>query len=335
MSVSRSVISSTLVAILGVALVAAKPPSSWSFGQRAVSTINPSLIAIPIPSGAQKTFSGNHPLETTLEALVLANSGLPQLGRGQAYDLALGYVSHSPSHLNVWFYPIDISTGQPTGWSIHRTVALHRPPAWGVVTLTSENAMEGPLNPRHPGGEPTRFSMTIAFVIGAHPAQWTNYWYGSYRPIKAFSETGGEKFDPVEIPSSDPLTFADQHQPAGGSATAKPLSIHGLPALPKGQAYDLALGFSYSVSNQPNVMRVWLYPVHVDTGLPTGWAALRSMPVHPDQSGTTSISQAYLDPGNDWGRNPLPPKSNFTLTLSYHLGADPQNGFNSWYIAKP
>ena len=334
MFLSRSVISSTLVAILGVALVAAKPPASWSPGQSAVSPINLSLVAIPIPSGVPNTFSSDQPVETTLNALVLASSGLPHLERGQAYDLALRYVSHSPAHLNVWFFPINSYTGQPTAWSIHRTVILHRSP-WGVVTLTAENAMEDPLNPRHPGGAPTRFSITIAYAIGAHPAPWTNRWYGSYRPIKAFSENRGETFDPVAIPSSDPLTFADQHQPAGGTATAKPLRVHGLPILPTGQAYDLALGFSYSASNQPNVMRVWLYPVHIDTGSPTGWAALRSMPVHPGQSGTTSISQAYLDPGNYWGSNPLPPKSTFTVTLHYHLGADPQNGFNSWYIAKP
>lgn len=69
MFLSRPVISSMLVALWGVALVAAKPPSSTSSGQSAVSPINPSLVAIPIPSGVPNTFSSDHPLETTLNAL--------------------------------------------------------------------------------------------------------------------------------------------------------------------------------------------------------------------------------------------------------------------------
>ena len=75
MFLSRSVISSTLVAILGVALVAAKPPSSWSPRQSAVSPINPPLVAIPIPSGVPNTFSRRlraaiaNPLQQALQCL--------------------------------------------------------------------------------------------------------------------------------------------------------------------------------------------------------------------------------------------------------------------------
>ena len=301
---------------------------------------------IPIPATDPRTFSDHlASLPNTANALLLSASGLPSLPSGQAYDLALSNaLSGSKDRVHVWFYPINIQGAQPTGWSIMRTLSVPLN-QWGIITLTPHNAVLGTLNPTylnaHPKGLTASFSITLAYTLGAHPASLANFWYLSTATSEASPAPSlsaclsTDALTRVAIPTSDPLTFADQHQPTGSTATASPIQAAGLPSLPPGQAYDLALGFSFNAANQPDVMRVWLYPVHIDTGSPTGWAALKSMPVHPGQQGTTDISRAYLDPGNYWGDNPRPPKCAFTLSLHYALGAHPSNGFNSWYLASP
>jgi hypothetical protein len=303
------------------------------------------LSPLAIPSMAPPTFSDRHPPSgSTADALLLAAAGLPPVPAGDAYDLSLGF---SPKEagpvrlMHVWLYPVNVRTGAPIGWSLSRSLAV-RNRAYGVMRMVTANTVVGVLDPTYLNDHPVaigHFSVAIAYTVGAHPENGFNAWYrtqAAQAPESPVPACGGaDTMRPVAIPRSDPFTFADQHQPMGATGTDVPVMAQGLPRLSAGQAYDVATGFSFNAQGTVDVMRLWLYPVVIDTGSPTGWAALLSMPVNPGQSGTAAITNRNLDPSNSFGDNPPAPTCRFRLVIRYQVGAHPANGFNAWWAMHP